>query len=107
MIVIKTVVHSSEKSCCDSNVFSAVVHCPDLKELPNGHFTGNGTSYQSTALYECSEGYLLIGTAMVSCQATGQWTSSTPTCASKQCMDLLLSYALYKFNCDITVYIII
>ena len=92
MIVIMTAVRSSEKSCCDLYVFSVVVHCSDLEELPNGHITGNGTSYQSTALYECNEGYLLIGTALVSCQATGQWTSTIPTCASKQFIDLLLCY---------------
>lgn len=69
------------------NVFSVVVHCPDLEELPNGHFTGNGTSYRSTALYECAEGYLLIGTALRTCKATGQWTSRMPTCTSKQFID--------------------
>ena len=69
------------------NVFSAVVRCPDLEELPNGHFTGNGTSYRSTALYECAEGYLLIGDALRTCEATGQWTSRMPTCTSKQFID--------------------
>ena len=64
--------------------YYSVVHCSDLEELPNGHFTGNSTSYQSTALYECREGYMLIGAALRTCGAEGQWSSSIPSCTSKQ-----------------------
>ena len=70
------------------NIYHSVVQCMDSESLPNGHFTGNSTRHRSAALYECEEGYILIRAPVRTCGAAGQWSGTTPICASKQCIAL-------------------
>ena len=38
---------------------------------------------ESTATFSCSSGYILNGTAIVTCQESGYWSDPVPTCVGK------------------------
>lgn len=43
-------------------------------------------SYNSTATYSCTnEGYQLVGTAIRTCQANGNWSGTEPNCGGNKC----------------------
>ena len=57
------------------------VDCGNLTDPVNGsvnHTTG--TSLGQTATYSCDPGYNLVGDSPRTCQATGNWSGSAPTC---------------------------
>ncbi len=57
------------------------VNCNDLTNPLNGQVrTFSGTTFMMTATYTCNTRYLLIGDASQTCQATGVWSGSEPTC---------------------------
>ena len=60
------------------------VDCGALTNLANGHVSHTaGTTLGQTATYSCNPGYDLVGGSSRTCQATGVWSGSVPTC---QCM---------------------
>ena len=62
--------------------------CGTLTNQTNGHVSqSSGTTFGHTATYSCNTGYSLVGDSTRSCQATGVWSGSTPTC---QRMSLLM-----------------
>ena len=77
------------------NVFllSTVVDCNALSDPANGQVSTTGTTFGQTATYSCDTGYNLVGDGIRTCQATGEWSGSAPTC---QCM-LLLSNITIKY----------
>nr|XP_020654229.1 P-selectin-like isoform X1 [Pogona vitticeps] len=46
-------------------------------------------AYNSTCYFSCEPGFELLGSKTLSCNASGQWTSSTPVCHAVQCQRLL------------------
>ena len=63
-----------------------VVECGTLTNLANGlinHTTG--ATFGQTATYSCNTGFNLVGgsSATRTCQATGIWSGSAPTCQSR------------------------
>ena len=44
----------------------------------NGTF--NNTTFMSTVTYSCNTGYNLQGSSTLTCNASGQWSPSVPTC---------------------------
>ena len=67
-----------------SDVFLSLtaVDCGNLTDPANGqvdHTTGN--TLGQTATYSCNTGYDLVGDSNRTCQATGNWSESAPTCA--------------------------
>ena len=60
---------------------STVVDCRTLSNPVNGQVnTTAGTTFGQTATYSCNTGYNLMGNSTRTCQATGQWNGSEPTC---------------------------
>ena len=58
-----------------------VVDCPSLTDPANGSVTHtSGTTFGQTATYSCNTGYNLVGDSIRTCQATGEWSGSAPTC---------------------------
>ncbi len=55
------------------------VPCGDPPTIPNGSRTFTGTKFRGTATYICDDGYQRSGSATVTCQASGSW-STRPTC---------------------------
>ena len=54
--------------------------CGSLTDPPNGQVTLTATTFGQTATYSCNTGYSLVGNSTRSCQATGNWSQSAPTC---------------------------
>ncbi|XP_064387701.1 sushi, von Willebrand factor type A, EGF and pentraxin domain-containing protein 1-like isoform X3 [Halichondria panicea] len=53
--------------------------CDNPPTIPNGFRTFVGTSFGESAFYTCNSGYQRSGSATVTCQASGSW-STRPTC---------------------------
>ncbi|XP_063877551.1 sushi, von Willebrand factor type A, EGF and pentraxin domain-containing protein 1-like isoform X4 [Scylla paramamosain] len=59
--------------------------CGEMKAPKNGYAMGIGTQYGEEVRFMCEEGYLLQGEALVTCQASGEWSALTPTCQPVNC----------------------
>ena len=57
-----------------------VVGCGNLTAPASGSVTHTGTTFGQAATYSCNTGYNLVGNSTRTCQATGQWSGSAPTC---------------------------
>ena len=64
-----------------------VVDCGNLTDPVNGSVTLTaGTTFRQTAIYSCNTDYNLVGNSSRTCQATGEWSGSAPTCQSMSLM---------------------
>ena len=64
--------------------------CGNLPDPANGRVSHTpGTTFGETATYSCNLGYNLVGDRTRTCQATGVWSESAPTC---QCTLFLNMY---------------
>ena len=64
-------------------LFLTAVDCRSLPDPANGQVDHTaGTSLGQTAIYSCNTGYNLVGDSTRTCQATGNWSGSAPTCQS-------------------------
>ena len=62
-------------------LLSTVVDCGTLTNQANGQVSYTaGTTLGQTATYSCNTGYNLVGDGTRTCQATGNWSGSEPTC---------------------------
>ncbi|XP_060722902.1 P-selectin isoform X2 [Tachysurus vachellii] len=67
-----------------------VVQCPRLPaQFDDGKMNCihplSTNSYNSTCVFNCDEGYKLIGSYKTQCDHTGQWTPKRPTCKAVTC----------------------
>ena len=76
-----------------------VVDCGSLTDPANGSFTLTSGTFGVTATYSCDTGYTLVGNSSRTCQTTGNWSGSAPTCQSMllngghfACLRLLVSF---------------
>ena len=83
---------SSTLECQDTGDWSDLsplclpVDCGPLQHPPNGRVHVNSsTKFMSNATFSCLPGYDLQGNAIATCQADGQWSSSTPACRPVDC----------------------
>ena len=68
---------------------SSAVDCGTLNNLANGQVSYTGrTTLGQTATYSCNTGYNLVGDNIRTCQATGNWSDSAPTCQGMLLMKL-------------------
>ena len=55
--------------------------CDNLTDPSNGQVTHSSrTTLGQTATYSCNTGYNLVGDSTRTCQDTGEWSGSAPTC---------------------------
>ena len=55
--------------------------CGSLTDPANGQVDlTSGTTFGQTVTYSCNTGYNLVGDSTHTCQATGEWSGSVPTC---------------------------
>ncbi|KAG0721266.1 Sushi, von Willebrand factor type A, EGF and pentraxin domain-containing protein 1 [Chionoecetes opilio] len=59
--------------------------CGEMKAPKHGFAMGVGTHYGDQVRFRCQQGYSLQGEALVTCQASGGWSSLTPTCQGVKC----------------------
>ena len=79
----------------DVFLISTGVDCGTLPDPADGQVNHTaGTTFGQTATYSCNTGYSLVGDGTRTCQATGNWSGSTPTCPGM----LLHSVYLWSFH---------
>ena len=62
-------------------LLSTAVDCGTLSGPANGRVSHTaGTTFGHTATYSCNISYNLLGDSTRTCQATGVWSGSAPTC---------------------------
>ena len=82
-ILIWTLVETPTLQHSVSLLFTAV-DCGTLTNPANGQVNHTaGTTFGQTATYSCDRGYNLVGGTIRTCQATGVWVGSAPTCQSR------------------------
>jgi hypothetical protein len=57
-----------------------LVDCLALTAPDHGSVSAPITTYNSTATYSCTTGYLLTGDSTRTCQVSGLWSGTAPTC---------------------------
>ena len=67
---------------------SVVMNCTFLPDLNNGMVIYNPQGQDQTLVgatvnYTCNTGYTLSGNNMRTCQASGAWSGTAPTCNGK------------------------
>ena len=73
--------HSAYMCYYDIFLLLTAVDCGTLNNPANGQVSHTGrTTYRQTATYSCDTGYNLVGVSTRTCQATGVWSGSVPTC---------------------------
>ncbi|XP_019618629.1 PREDICTED: sushi, von Willebrand factor type A, EGF and pentraxin domain-containing protein 1-like [Branchiostoma belcheri] len=60
------------------------ITCAALDPPLNGDVSG-GNSFGDTVTFSCSVGFVLTGTANLTCQHDKQWSDSVPSCKRKEC----------------------
>ena len=64
---------------------SAVVGRCSLLPIPsNGHRSSSRRNYNDMVRFSCNTGYTLRGSSARTCQSTGLWSGTQPTCDSKR-----------------------
>ena len=56
------------------------INCGDPGVPSNGRRTGDNFGVRSTVTYQCNRGFVLVGSSSRTCQESGQWSGSLPTC---------------------------
>ena len=79
-------------------ILLTAVDCGTLSNPTNGQVSRTaGTTFGQTANYTCDPGYNLVGDRTRTCQATGVWSESAPTCQGM----LLLPCIQYVLMCTV------
>ena len=74
-------------------LLSTVVDCGALTDPANGQVSHpDGTTFGETATYSCNPDYNLVGDSTRTCEATGDWSGSEPTCQCNSCNSSFCSY---------------
>ncbi|HJL00732.1 MAG TPA: EGF domain-containing protein [Polyangiaceae bacterium LLY-WYZ-15_(1-7)] len=71
----------SEPSC-------RLVDCGSLGSPANGSVSTDRTTLGGTASYGCNTGYEIVGTDTRTCEASGSWSGSAPSCTPVDCGSL-------------------
>ena len=72
---------TSSRNLLDVFLLLTVVDCGSLTDPANGSVNHTaGTIFRQNATYSCNTGYNLVGDSTRTCQATGNWSGSAPTC---------------------------
>lgn len=84
-------VGSASRTCGSDRTWSGspptcvLVDCGTLSPPANGTVSAPTTTYGATATYACAFGYVRSGSATRSCEASGSWSGSAPTCDPVDC----------------------
>ncbi|XP_048772940.2 sushi, von Willebrand factor type A, EGF and pentraxin domain-containing protein 1-like isoform X6 [Ostrea edulis] len=61
------------------------VNCGFPYTVENGRIEGIDFTFPHSVKFVCNEGYKLMGNETTTCQANGQWSSESPSCAEIDC----------------------
>ena len=72
-------------------IFSSDNSCGYPGGVDNGEVVGDDYDFGKSVTYTCNAGYRLIGTTKRTCQTSGSWDGSKPTCQGSH-LFLFLSF---------------
>ncbi len=75
-----------------------VISCGNPPNIANGMVSSTGTTFGETATYSCNTGYQRSGSATVTCQDTGSW-STRPSCTG-----ILTNLDVHAYNYHVSIY---
>ncbi|XP_061166124.1 sushi, von Willebrand factor type A, EGF and pentraxin domain-containing protein 1-like [Saccostrea echinata] len=84
-------VGSDVRRCVNSLTWSgnepvcAPKSCMEPEDITNGRRNASGLLYNAIVTYECDAGYLLRGPSKRTCQSSGAWSGTAPTCEIVVC----------------------
>ncbi|KAK6179269.1 hypothetical protein SNE40_011671 [Patella caerulea] len=84
---------ASQRMCQDDgrwslgDPFCEIISCPDLSSLiiNGGWVIQSGFTFSEKATFECLDGYNINGTAVLTCEANGEWSDMIPSCVIVSC----------------------
>uniref|UniRef100_A0A8B9KMC1 CUB and Sushi multiple domains 3a n=1 Tax=Astyanax mexicanus TaxID=7994 RepID=A0A8B9KMC1_ASTMX len=65
---------------------TAVISCGILPTPPNGKKIGTQTTFGATAIFTCDAGYILVGSTVRECLASGLWSGTETSCLGTSSM---------------------
>ncbi|KAH3822249.1 hypothetical protein DPMN_124023 [Dreissena polymorpha] len=86
------------------NATCSNMDCGQLTAPINGTVTMNSTKYEGIASFACDTGFYMSGSNTTSCNASGNWDTTTPSCFPIDCGDVqpplngYVSYTNSTFN---------
>lgn len=63
--------------------FPSAKDCGHLRTPVNGSSFGNLSTFPNKISFQCDDGFILMGSEMRQCQATGLWTGNETICEGK------------------------
>ncbi|KAL2771318.1 P-selectin precursor [Daubentonia madagascariensis] len=88
----------SKLDCLASGIWTnkppqcVAAQCPPLKTPGRGSMTclhsSKAFQHQSSCSFSCEEGFVLVGSEVLQCTASGVWTAPAPMCKTVQCQPL-------------------
>ena len=74
-----------------------VISCDPPLVPRHGSLRSRSTRYSSTVVFNCDDGYVLDGPAVLQCEGTGYWNGTEPRCKGKQHKTKLVSQQRHLF----------
>ncbi|XP_072548530.1 CUB and sushi domain-containing protein 3 isoform X2 [Salminus brasiliensis] len=62
-----------------------IISCGILPTPPNGKKIGTQTTFGATAIFTCDAGYILVGSTVRECLASGLWSGTETRCLAGHC----------------------
>uniref|UniRef100_A0A673GR16 CUB and sushi domain-containing protein 3-like n=1 Tax=Sinocyclocheilus rhinocerous TaxID=307959 RepID=A0A673GR16_9TELE len=62
-----------------------IISCGELPTPPNGKKIGTQTTFGATAIFTCNSGYILVGSTVRECLASGLWSGTETRCLAGHC----------------------